>query len=233
MSTVRIATRFQGPPTSGNGGYSGGLLAEALGGTVEVTLRAPPPLETPLRVAVEGDRASLHDGDRLIAEATRTELELAPPAAPSWAQAVDAARRYAGFHAHSFPACFACGPARAVGDGLRIFPGPATTPAVVASPWEPDDSLADAQGRIGLPVLWAALDCPGYWAFATQHFVPALLGRMAAHFVDEAQARRRYVIAGWMLGSEGRKHHAGTALFDTDGRCLGVARQTWIELRGA
>lgn len=232
MNTILIASRFQGPPASGNGGYSCGLLADALGGTVEVTLRAPPPLETSLRIDIDGERASLHHGDLLIAEAMRTELDLAPPAAPTWAQATDAARSYAGFHAHSFPACFACGPSRAVGDGLRIFPGVAHG-AIVASPWEPDASLADAQGRIGLPVMWAALDCPGYWAFASQRFVPALLGRMCAHFVDEARTGERYVIAGWMLGSEGRKHHAGTALYDTGGRCLGVARQTWIELRSA
>ena len=39
-----IAPRFCGPQDSGNGGYTAGLLAKQLGGSVEVTLRQPPPL---------------------------------------------------------------------------------------------------------------------------------------------------------------------------------------------
>ena len=49
-----IAGRFNGPDGSGNGGYSAGLFALAASGGhgdgVEVTLRLPPPLDTPLEL---------------------------------------------------------------------------------------------------------------------------------------------------------------------------------------
>jgi hypothetical protein len=37
-------------------------------------------------------------------------------------------------------------------------------------------------------------------------------------------------VIGWRIGAEGRKHFAGTALFDGRGGLLGKARQTWIAL---
>ena len=50
MPAVMIPRRFNGPPDSGNGGYSCGVVAALLDApAVEVTLRAPPPLERELR----------------------------------------------------------------------------------------------------------------------------------------------------------------------------------------
>src|SRR4051812_33728415 len=54
---TRIGTRFRGPPESANGGYCAGILADALAGAVEVTLRRPPPLEQELELRVEPERA--------------------------------------------------------------------------------------------------------------------------------------------------------------------------------
>ena len=57
---IVIDRRFRGPNDSGNGGYSAGRFALAHGGdVVEVTLRLPPPLETPLEL--DGER--IVDGD--------------------------------------------------------------------------------------------------------------------------------------------------------------------------
>jgi hypothetical protein len=36
-------------------------------------------------------------------------------------------------------------------------------------------------------------------------------------------------VIGWHIASKGRKHEAGTALFDEDGELCGRARATWIE----
>jgi hypothetical protein len=36
---------------------------------------------------------------------------------------------------------------------------------------------------------------------------------------------------GWPLGSDGRKHGAGTALFTDAGELLGIGRALWIEPR--
>ena len=40
-----------------------------------------------------------------------------------------------------------CGPDRAEGDGLRVFPGPVAGRGLWAAPWTPDPSVAGADGR--------------------------------------------------------------------------------------
>lgn len=42
---IVIERRFHGPPQSGHAGCTCGLLARELQGTVQVSLRSPPPLE--------------------------------------------------------------------------------------------------------------------------------------------------------------------------------------------
>ena len=60
---IVIDRRFRGPNDSGNGGYSAGRFALAHGGdVVEVTLRLPPPLDTPL--VLDGER--IVDGDAVV-----------------------------------------------------------------------------------------------------------------------------------------------------------------------
>src|SRR5439155_15178742 len=73
---IVIDRRFCGPPDSGNGGYTCGLVAARVDGPAEVTLRLPPPLETPLTVA-PGDGGSVRvlDGDALVAEGVRRDDE--------------------------------------------------------------------------------------------------------------------------------------------------------------
>jgi hypothetical protein len=77
LTTLTIARRFRGPLTSANGGYAAGSLAQALAApAVEVTLRLPPPLETPLAIVEDGERTLLLDGERLVAEARAGDPEL-------------------------------------------------------------------------------------------------------------------------------------------------------------
>ncbi|MFC4253715.1 hypothetical protein [Sinimarinibacterium flocculans] len=233
--TVVIPARFRGPTQSGNGGYSCGLLAEALGGVAEVTLRAPPPLDTPLHRTIGDDGVArlVHDG-QTIAEAKRTDGPWpAPPAVPDVETIAAAEHRYAGHRAHDYPECFACGPARAADDGLCIFSGPVAD-GVVAARWHVDASLAGADCRVTTPVLWAAIDCAGYWAAVEglPERPRMLLGRMAARFTAPVAAGDTCIVLGWRERIDGRKHHAGTALFGMQGHCLGQSRQTWIALRG-
>lgn len=231
---VTIAARFCGPPRSGNGGYVAGLAAAGMTGGIEVTLRKPPPLDRPLRLE-PGDPVRLRDGDDVVAEARSTELAFDVPSAPSFAGAEAMSRRFAGFTRHPFPACFVCGPERAPGDGLRIFPGrtapgrTANDEGLVGAGWVPDRSLADDDGRIRPEFLWAALDCPGYFAIAAAGET-AVLGRMTAEVDASVAFGERCVVVAWPVARAGRKLQAGTALYDAAGTLRGRALQTWITI---
>ncbi|HKY39992.1 MAG TPA: hypothetical protein VJN18_28855 [Polyangiaceae bacterium] len=225
---VLIAPRFCGPPDSGNGGYSAGLLANLVDGATEVTLRSPPPLGRELAVVDQGDQLELRDGHQLIAEARSTTLSLDTPACPSFERASELSRYYIGHKVHQFPSCFVCGPARAPGDGLRIFPGSERLGDSVAAPWIPDGNLTSEGGSVRPEYVWAALDCAGYFASAAPDFPVALLGRMTAAVLGSVAPGEGCVVIGWPLGRDGRKLYAGTAVFGEGAKLCAIARQTWI-----
>jgi hypothetical protein len=223
-SEVIIPARFNGPPASANGGYASGVLARGLSSAV-VTLRAPPPLDRPLALVPEESGGRLLDGEQLIAQVQQAELELEVPAPVSFAEAEAASRRYPGFESHGFPTCFVCGPRRAPGDGLRIFPGQVGEQALNAAPWQPDASLAGADGLVAEQFVWAALDCPGAFAlYLGRAPGKMLLGRMQAQVLAPVRVGERYVVMGWPLGRDGRKQFAGTAVFTADGELIAKAQ---------
>jgi hypothetical protein len=151
------------------------------------------------------------------------------PAPPGYVQAVWASQHYAGFREHAFPDCFVCGPHRRRGDGLRIFPGMLDS-GLVAAPWLPADSLDGGDGKVAVEFHWAALDCPGYFAVSGGRRM-MLLGEMQAHLDRRVHVGESCTVIGWRIGTEGRKHQAGTAIFDGDGELCARARATWIELK--
>jgi hypothetical protein len=234
LGQVLIQQRFCGPSTSGNGGYTCGRLADFLPGTAEVTLRSPPPIGIPMDVeAQEAGRVALMNAATVVAEARNTELSLALPEPVSWDEAVVASRAYPGFHHHQYPSCFVCGPARPLGDGLALFPGPVAGRALVAAPFTPAPDLCDADGRLLPALMWAALDCPSWYGYAAFHepAPPILLGRLSAHIHDRPHASDRCVVLGWALGREGRKIRCASAVFEATGRALAWAEATWIVLK--
>ena len=228
-----IDARYNGPPGSGNGGYSCGTVAAALtegNGIPEVTLRTPPPLNTPLRVESRDDGIVVLAGDVLVAEGHRIEDGLDSPDAVDFETAVAASEGYAGFQHHSYPGCFVCGPERALGDGLRIFAGAVPNRRVVAAPWIPNESVADDDGLVRPEVLWGALDCPSWFAhaaFETWEGRP-LLGRLAAEIFERPRAGDRLVSVAWPTSRDGRKIYSGAALFTDDGTLLARSRATWL-----
>jgi hypothetical protein len=229
MSTqIVIDRRFRGPPNSGNGGYSCGVLGDQFEDVATVTLRRPPPLDIPLRLVGENDEMRLFDGDTLIGEARPDILEIDVPIPPTWDEARTASLGYAGFRAHPFPTCFVCGPDRDPGDGLRIFPGPLDGTSVVSAPWEPDRSLEGEPGLVHRRHVWAALDCPSYFGLPGAPL--ALLGRLTARIDRLPEIDEPLVVVGWPIGSDGRKHFAGSALADGRGEIVAHAAATWVEL---
>ncbi|WP_432993115.1 hypothetical protein [Dactylosporangium sp. CA-233914] len=217
---MRIAARYNGPPGSGNGGYSAGLLATALGlAPAEVTLRRPPPLETDLtlvRDAVAGMGRAMH-GDDLVAEARAAagRPDAVPPVPLADAEA--AATAYAGLLDHPFPTCFVCGTGR--DDGLGLRPGPLPD-ARTATPWH-------VPGDVDEVMMWAALDCPGGWAVLAPGR-PYVLGRQSA-WIDALPAPGDVcVVMGRHVGGEGRKAETQSTVYGPSGAALAVARATWI-----
>jgi hypothetical protein len=215
---MRIPARFNGPPGTGNGGWSAGTFAIAAGArtggpTIEVTLRVPPPLDTELTVA----HGSVHHGDSLVAEMTVADGELIPVEAVDHGTAVEASRSYAGFTRHPFPTCYVCGPQRS--DGLRIFPGPLGD-GRTAAPWiVPDEA--------DLTTVWAALDCPGGWT-AIQNGRTYVLGRIAASVDRLPSPGESCVVVGEATEIEGRKAKVNSTLYAPEGHRIATARATWI-----
>ena len=238
-SILRIASRFNGPVASGNGGYSAGLAAHLLGAeSVEATLRAAIPLDCTLRALPTdtGLDVVTDDAAERILIMSLKPVALARPvvASPGLQAASVAAASFRGIEDHVLPTCFVCGPARAVGDGLRIFPDWTKDPAgvdnpnpfpIVAAPWRPTPDLADASGRIAPEFLWAALDCPGAFAVDKE---PILLGRMSARIIERPHANHPLIAVAWAKDSDRRKHFAGTALFSEAGDLIAFSEQVWI-----
>jgi hypothetical protein len=229
MASLIVARRFNGPASSGNGGYSAGALAEAsqVPGLVRVTLRRPPPLEEPLDVVPTDDGVELRHGRHLVALAVPSGPVDWTPAAPvpvDEAHAVQAS--YPGLRSHPFPTCFSCGPGRGPGDGLRIFPG-RLSDGRVAAVWTPDPSVARTDGTVGVPVTWAALDCVGGWSSDLEDR-PLVLGSMTARVESPPEAGTAYVVVGTRRAVDGRKTWTGSAMFGPDGTVVARAEHVWI-----
>lgn len=230
-----ITTQFNGPRSSGNGGYTCGILAHRMTdqlhctAAIASTLRKPPPLGTPLTwrdtarsVALTGD-----DGE-VIGVAEAGSFEAGPPAFPGLDVAKRATAAYEGHQHHPFDTCFTCGTARGEGDGLRVFSGPFDTD-MVAAVWTPHAAFAGANGRLAYEFAWAAMDCPGGWAAHVDQ-TPMVLGRMTAIVEFLPRAGEECVVVGGLMRVEGRKHFTNTALYTAGGSLLGHAEQIWVSI---
>jgi hypothetical protein len=229
-----IDPRYNGPKTSGNGGWVAGSLARLLGSQSEsVSLRAPTPLGVPLSVrSQENGSITLESGGLLIAEAQLASLEADVPSPPDWEEA-DAAGALAR-QAHEgvegpYARCFGCGMARS--DGLSIVPGAVGNDGVVATTWTaPAMSRGD---EFSVEATWAALDCSAGFAWMRQlpPETPIITARMTAIIDQALEVGQPHIVMGWPIGQEGRKLHAGTAIFDVDGRIRARSQQLWLILR--
>jgi hypothetical protein len=226
-----VPHRFNGPPRSGNGGWTAGALAatlpaQGLGTPVTVTLMQPPPLDVPMTVEPTAGGAVLNHVGRPVAEAVYADNRPTPVAPVSARFAADAEAQFAGHRSHPFPTCYVCGPARRPGDGLRIFAGrlperarSGDDDARVASTWTPYESA--------VPVAWAALDCPGGWSSDLEGR-PSVLGRMTAEVRSLPRTSERYVVVGELRGIEGRKTWTASTLYGPNDEVVATAEHLWF-----
>jgi hypothetical protein len=225
---VVIGRRFNGPPGSGHGGYSAGCagtLVEAP--AVEVTLRRPPPLETPLAVVRRDGGAVLMHAGEVIAEARAAALELSGPAPATVDEAVSASERFAWEHDHPFPSCFGCGPRRDPADALCLFTGPVGD-GRFAVHWTPQDWTGN--GFVEPVFAWAALDCPSSAPVHGTVGAPVVLGRFTVALEGPIEVGAPHVIQSWLERSEGRRRHTAVALFTAAGERRAAGRAVWVEL---
>jgi hypothetical protein len=247
IDTVTINKRFNGPPQSANGGWTGGILARrlrvpsaevglALFPAVSVSLRAPPPLDLPLDVIRNADNSlSLKHESLELAHAQLEAFQLSIPRIPTLLQAEAAnARGYAlGLSRASWPyaKCFACGVSR--DDGLRITPSPvheSNDEKVIAASWTPSVWLTEADGQVKVEAVWATLDCPAgiAWSYQLPEGAPMVTARMSVTILKLPKVNQPHIVLGWPMEREGRKLYAGTALLSADGELLAYSRQLWL-----
>ncbi len=221
---ITLLRRFRGPLTSANGGYACGRLAAFVDAeAVEVTLRLPPPFDTPVQVRRDSESTLLLAGESVVAEARPSRLELTSPAPVSISEAEEVRSRHVRVGNPAFGECFVCG-VRGDGDGLGIHAGVVVgREPVHAAPWTVRESAPE--------LVWAAIDRPGAYAVGAQGRGEVMLGRMTARVLRVPEVDERCAVAAWPLGEDGRKLFAGTALFAEDGELLAIAKQTWIEPR--
>ena len=250
QQSLTIEAKFRGPPESGNGGYVAGSVAgrfkapvpAVADAAIEVTLRAPIPLDRPMSLlAPESDELQVVLGETLIVEARLTQLTLAVPTPPTFAAALAARDQSPSFHeginplllegTGFHPICFCCGADVAADAGLHVYAAPVPGFDGVAAAWRPHQSFADAAGLLPEPVIWAALDCPGQFAYFAAGIRTGMLGRMTGRVLKPVAADQDMVVIGWCLDVERSKHFAGTALFDQSGELCAYSKQVWIGRR--
>jgi hypothetical protein len=238
MDRITIERRFNGPKTSGNGGWVAGSLARLLGGAaVSVSLRAPAPLDVPLSVRRREDGGvDLAHEETLIAQAAQEPLDLVVPGAPDFAEAEAAGRKARESNAQETDApyahCFGCGLARE--DGLRIVPGLVGNEGMLATSWTPPSSVANSSGEVSVEATWTALDCSGGLAWTRQlgSSTAIVTARITGAVESTLRAGHPYIVIGWPIAQEGRKLHSGTATFDLNGKVQASSRQLWLIQRG-
>lgn len=249
MTTVTVPSRFNGPPASGQGGYTSGVLAGHLEGPATVSLRRPVPLDEPLDIRViqadakaeGGPAVPSHTDARLGAFDPAGELVVealgasplasweAPPVTPKAAHR--AKERFVPPADGTFDRCFVCGRAR--DDGFHVHPGPVAGTDLVASPWTPPAWAANEDGEVRPEFVAAALDCPGYFALHGADLKLAFLALQQSEVLAPVRAGVDCVAVGRPLGRDGRKGFAATAIVDSAGVVLAHSEQLLIVPRDA
>ena len=230
-----IAERYRGPKNLAHGGYACGASANLIDGPAEVTLRLGTPLDTELEVEEFDDGVRVMLGENALALVTPTTLDIDAVEPVGLAAAQAAVAGFPWYEKHpSDGECFACGPKRESGAGLRIFAGPVEGREVVAAPWLPTSAEADADGTVLPEMLIATLDCTAF--LGGSFFDPvgvrsSVLGRLRSEVYSRPQVGKALVNVGWFIGRDGRKLDVGSALFTDAGDLIALGRATWIELR--
>ncbi len=232
-ASVTIDRRFNGPPDSAQGGYACGLIAERIdSASAAVSLRAPPPLETPLELRRGADgTVALYDGEARIADGAPAELDLSVPEPVSLDAAIRASEGFPWRDRHPFPTCFGCGPERSAEEAIAVLPGPVAERDLVAAPWLPLEEFAGPDGAVTPLYTWAALDCPTSFGALPPDAPTHVLARLEARLVAPVRAGEPHTVIAWQVSREGRKAFGAAAIHAADGTLCAVSEGLWIQVR--
>ncbi len=231
---VSIDPRFCGPDNSGNGGYSCGMLGQHIQGPSKVRLMVPPPLNTPLQIVIDGEQKLLMQGETTVGSATPCTMDVSTvPPAPTLERARAARQGYTGHLNSVYPRCFVCGTNREPHDGLCLFTGAVENSDLVACDWQPQPDLLDSDENIKTEFIWAALDCPGFFALREplSREKMFLLGQLAVEVLADIPGDNPLVVYAWKERVEGRKYFSGSAIASAEGQILAHSEQVWLELK--
>ena len=232
--SIIVEKRFRGPEGMGNGGYVSGIVAEAIGSAARIRLHAPTPLDRSLQLVREEEGARLMDGETLLVEGAPLDrpLGIANLPAPPTDDAIDAARaHFPTCEQHMAPRCFVCGPERDPTEALRLLTGYDPATGLAADRWVPAADLAAADGLVAMRYVWAALDCPSYFATGLID-VPALLAGIEAEVIRRPAPGERLTVTGWSRGQEGRKYRTASVIHGAADDIVAHARALWVVPRG-
>jgi hypothetical protein len=98
----------------------------------------------------------------------------------------------------------------------------------VSAIWETKTEWGDDTGKLPQALLWTALDCPGQYAFLAEGIRTGLLGRMTTKVLTTPRAGSSLQVTAWTIAVAGKKHLAGSALFDDQQTLLAYATTLWI-----
>jgi len=236
--TLRFERRFRGYPHRAHGGYVCGVLGEVVARDVSVRFRRPVPVEVDLSVDDDGGGAvSVADpgGVCAVASPLYVPLDVVVPPVPSYEEAEAASARFLDRASQVYDECLVCGTGRAEGDGVRLFAGVVDAAGgVVAAPWVPGPGHGDPSDPARAADRWVAavLDCPG--GYAAHLAVPVRSGatlvtaEMAVTTLGRALVGEPHVVVGWAVRARRLLYECATALVDSAGEVLAVARTKWM-----
>lgn len=234
MVSIAVSPTYQGIEGLAHGGYLAGRFAELVGEPLRVTLRRPPPLDTPLSIDDE-------HGPRLVDPEGRTVMEAGPAGAmrdPVAAVPIEEARSrrpHPGFDRHPWPHCFMCGTERVDGFGLRV--SAPDEEGRVAGVWLASGPLLPDGEVIPSAFVWAVVDCVTAWSFADHRgeaeWWPALTGQIAVDVAAPVRRGAPHVVVGRVSRREGRRLFMDAAIADADGQVCARAEALWIVVPAA
>ncbi|MGJ4745212.1 hypothetical protein ACQV5M_02520 [Leptospira sp. SA-E8] len=243
VDNIILSQRFCGPPKTGNGGFTAGILVEAVGtNSAEIRLLGPTPVETPILMESEnGQQGTIYDDSKKILATLKSiqdkdfpEHKL--PVVPDLEDAKKFSALYPGFQTHPFPTCFVCGPKRKVNDGMRIFVGPAPEQIgfenLMAGHWLPDETVAARDGFVRDAAIWGALDCPGGFAAVLDEPQLIVLSKIQGKIIERPKIGVDYTVLSWRLQKMSRAFKVVTAIFKSDSkRLFAIAEGLWLAPR--